>query len=243
MTTKLFILILFALFSVCVNELQSQDLVSIKLQSTEINGNTFNNSYGLEIANNSLDTIFIILEPFEFETIGKSNMSFANMLHNKFAPCRIVFFKKPLEGCIEGTSGSNISYLKFPKILEIKPVNKTIILLKFEDAIKDLLRENIWDVYCEITYAFKGDLRNAFNLKKSVEISLEEQFESSLFNIDTIKVNISMLNLRDSNPILISDSSLYFYKDGENVKKPYISDYDYIISFFKNQIYNFINRN
>lgn len=242
MKTKSFILILFILCNVCINEIQSQELISLKLQSTEINGNTFSNSYDLEIANNSLDTIFFVLEPFEFETIGNGNMLFANMLHNKFAPGRIVFFKNPFEGCNEGTSGSNISYLKFPKILTINPGNKTVLLLKFEDVIKDLLRENNWDVYCELWYAFKGDIKYAFNLKKDFDKTLKEQFERSLFCIDTIKVNISMLNLRDNNPILISDSSLYLYKDGENVKKPYLSEYDYVISFFKNQIHNYINR-
>jgi len=242
MKTKLFLLILFVLCIVCINELQSQELISLELQATEINGNTFDNYFNVTITNNSLDTIFIALEPFEFETIGKSNMVFANMSYNKFAPGRIVFFVNPSTRYLEGSSGSNISFLRFPHILTINSGSKAVLLLKFEDATKDLLIGNNWDIYCELWYAFNNDIKYAFNLKKDIDKTIKEQFEKSLLCVDTIKVNVSILNLRDNNPILISDSSLYLYKEGEKVKESYLTDYDYIISFFKNQIHNYINR-
>jgi hypothetical protein len=238
MKIKLFILSVILFICIYSKELISQNLFSIKLNSEEINGNYFNNTLSMEIKNTSSDTILIITEPFECETVGNNKWWFANMVSNKNAPNRIVFFKKPFEGYMDGDGGSNISYLRFPKILSINPKDKTNLLLKFDEEIKNLLKDNNWDIFCEIWFAPKNEIKYALE-KKNVD--LKEKFENSLFFNDTIQINIVSENLRNHYPMKTYDSSLYFYKDGINYTYSYQSDFDFIISFFKYYVNNTIH--
>lgn len=201
----LLVLIIFMLQFIFSDILIGQDFkdLYIELQSKEINGNNFNGYLNLNIKNISTDTIYIIMQPFNYDIIGKSEgiSVYVSIYNNEFSPNRINFFNKSKKYS-SASGGSPISFLQFPKILYLLPEKKVEISLRLnKEAIKELANYS-WDITCDLWYGYKKEIDTTLSSKPEY---LKREFEKSLFFKDNIKID-----LVSNSQSLNSDSLIYF---------------------------------
>lgn len=196
---SILIFIIFILFK----NVFGQDLI-IELYPKKINENTFNGNINLKIKNNTNETVFISLEPFNCKVIKNSHDWLVNMLSDTYSPNRIILFKNPQENYSEGVGKSFITYLKFPKILYLEPSKVVNLILIFNEKLIEEIENYNWNVVREIWYAFKKDIDNILEDKTEL---LKDEFNNSLIFNDTININLISENQ------ILPDSTLFYYRD------------------------------
>ena len=210
----------------------------LKIESEVIVGNQFEGIVNILIQNNSNDTILIPFSPFKCEVIDNANYCYSFPRYGTFTNNRITFFEKG--GSFKEVSLFNsISYLRLPKILLLAPLSNVILKLTFEDVVYSRLKKYSWGILCDVWYANKKDI------DKELSKQYAREYEAALIKKDTIAIETVFDNQIPFNddPFCkskyerkINDSTLFLYKDGEKIKYIYKSDYDLILSYFKNLI-------
>lgn len=223
--------------------------LSIDLKPTKISGNIKDSCLSITIKNNSLDTILISLDPLNTDIVSSYEYRLFQTFPYYYQPNRILFFKIPSTGYFEALSSSNISFLKFPRILVIAPKNLTKIIITLGENILKSLKDNNWEIQSTICYAFKKEIFNALSIKSEY---LRQEFENSLVEKESIKLDLmgndqivekhqtKENGIRESavELIQISDPSLYYYKNSSYSKDTmqYRSSYDSIIYLFNHTL-------
>lgn len=196
------LLLLFIIFPV-KQQSQSQNL-TVKMNPKQIDSLMSCDFIKIELNNNSKDTILIPLEPYNYRMVKSSKDWYVGRYGNTFYPNRIYFINKNIDNYNDGTGNSDISYLKFPKILYLVPKNTTSLFLYFDDYIKNSLIGNNWYILWDVCYAYKNEI-NAI-LKDRPEY-LKCEFEKSLHSQDSISI------LLYHGKRTTYDSSLFLYRN------------------------------
>ena len=196
---------------------QEKKDLDIKIIPDQISGYNFDGKLSLSIENISKDTLYITLYPF-YCVFKSDSINFYKVGEYGYFPNRIYFIKQNTK--IEYLSASsNISFIKFPRIIYLFPGKKTVICFKLgEEEINQLMNIQ-WNVEKEIGYAYKYVVDTA--LKNNPEY-LEWQLNQSLFYDETINIELGAGKS-------FNDKLLYFSKDGKNFDYDYESVYDSII--------------
>lgn len=224
---KILIPTIFLLFS---NLLFCQNNNELKTEFPyqEINGNEFDGNLKMSLINNSNDTVFIILEPFECDiTKGKDRNGVFYCASTRYSPNTISFIESGIR-LFEGDCISRISYLKFPKILYLNPGNKTEIIFNIGELILQEIKNSNWQIFKDIKFALKRDV--VYDLKRMPSYLFDE-FDKSLFYKNTININ---LKLNTINTSVYSYNYLDSCNDWSMCRTPYDL---IIIENFQNQIY------
>jgi hypothetical protein len=231
-------------FSLIFSNSFSQE-VSYILDTKEIVGCQFGGTLSMKLQNNSNDTILIPLSPFKCEVIWSPYYWYSTFRSNTFTHNRITFLKKDMT-YNEGSAYNSISYLKFPEILVIPPLSQTKLLLIFDESVKAVINGYDWEFNCEIMFAYRKDLNNLFNSDYKDYKDYKEEFDKALVDKEYVEINtVYDAFIIPDNPVDISkykfqqrinDSTLYFYKDSVKYDFKYKSNYDKILSLFRNEI-------
>lgn len=234
---KLYFVFLIVFNMISLNSF-SQDLTIIT-ESNEISGDQFNGVFNFVIQNNTTDSLFVPLSPFKCEVVGDPEYCYSFARVRTFTSNRITFFKKSI--CYKEIDAINsISYLKFPKILQLAPLSKVKVKLLFEDDVINILKKDVWSIDFDLYYTHrKGDLNRLLNGRYS---KFKEEFNKSLVDDENIEINTvfdSQYSKKESNGICdrdyvfkISDTTLYFYRDDIKTNFNYDSDYNFLLSYF-----------
>lgn len=179
--------------------------LEINLFPREINGNIFDGHLILSIKNISKDTIYITIEPFNYDIINKTeglsnDLSFSG---TEYAPNRIIFLRAGINpsslDCV-----SSISFLKFPGILYLYPGRHSDIILNINEKDFSDFKNSNWTILKDIWFADKTVVDKVIKNKPPF---IKKEFEESLFYKDIIHINLTSSLQPLINP------SVYFYNN------------------------------
>jgi hypothetical protein len=248
MKNKIVILIIIICGIFCSGILLSQDL-TIELFPANFYNNNIDSCIIVKTINNTDDTIFVILDPLNSDIVNSYEYRLFQTFNFNYQPNRIIFYKMPNTGYFEALSNTNISFIKFPKILLLAPTNSTVLKVNLGDSVLNSLQGSDWSIGRTICYAFKKEV---FSLLSSKQEYLQKEFINSLVEKDTIILNL-MFNFQVLDKIItndnviretvrssiqISDPCLYYYKNSSySIDTVYYrSSYDSIIYLFNHTL-------
>lgn len=223
------IIVVFMLLLYCFSYGQISKRLDVNLAPQEINNNSFDGKLRLKVKNVSKDTIYITLEPFNFDIVNRKGIdNYVNLKRTKYSPNRITFVRSDIKmSDIEGWSP--ISFLRFPSILCLIPGETYEFLLNVDKNTLFQLRDSSWAVYEDLWCAVKS---NVDNIIKNKSLDIIQEFKEALIYED--KININLISNKQAN------SCIYFYNnlDSCNEQKRCYTVYDSIIlKCFNNYYY------
>lgn len=196
--------------------------VMTHLEPKDVIGDSFNGELTILVSNNSKETIYCKLEPFN--CISRTDSIIFYAINSSRGMCinKISFFKKGSK-VVETDGILRITFLKFPRILSLESGNSSLIKIQLDKRDLLILKNLNWDVYFDIYYALKSDIDNELVNKPEKII---KEYHNSLFYRDTI--NIDLRFNKHSKP----DTSLYISKNERDCYNNDESIYDSILKNF-----------
>lgn len=192
------LLLLFFSISYC----QIEKRLEVNISPKEINKDSFNGQINMFITNISKDTVYIVIEPFNYEIVNWKGLgNYITLKRTKYSPNRVVFFRSDINTShMEGWI--SISFLRFPKILFLPPGENCEFTFNVDKGTILELRDSSWVVSKDIWCAVKSCVDNVIMNK---DLNIIEEFEESLISKD--KIDINLTTYKQTNP------SIYLYKD------------------------------
>lgn len=192
------------------------------LEPKEINGDSFNGELTMTVRNNSKETVYLTLEPFSCYRKSDSIIFYFLNKGGTFCSNEISFFKKDSK-IVTGSSVLLITFLKFPAILFLNPQVSTLIKIHINKEELKVLKNLIWDVNFDISFALKSDIDNELVNKPEKII---EEFKNSILYKDTINIDLKLNSSSET------EISLYKSISTENYPLKNESIYDTILKNF-----------
>jgi len=251
MKSKIILFITIIIWFIRINSLLCQDL-TIELKPICFKDNNVDSCLTIKIVNKSIDTLFLSLDPFNSDVVSSREYYLFQTFSFKFQPNRIIFIKKTITNCLEALSSTNISYMRFPRILVLAPTNSTVLKIKLGDSLISYLKGFEWSIYPVICYAIKKEIFAELSKKPNY---LQIEFISSLIEKDTVLLSLmlqsqviekiitkdSVIREKVTGSTQISEPGLYYYKNSSHSLDSFYfrSKYDSIIYLFNNTLYHY----